>query len=162
MDTSRVEKRRERYPFSIIWGRAREALDCDVLRIIGCSLSRNDWHLVSLLYTTQKLNVHRKEYDIELIDYFDKGKEISENYSYLRFHLISEIKEVRKYVIKSFDLDSTSEEKLSKEIERLLTNKQNNILDIWLRAKGEGLINRGIPMTTKNNYFQNFINEVTK
>ncbi|MFH0766828.1 MAG: SIR2 family protein, partial [Bacillota bacterium] len=28
-----VEKRKERYPFSIIWGRAKEILNCDVLRV---------------------------------------------------------------------------------------------------------------------------------
>jgi len=155
-----VEKRREKYPFSILWGRAKEVLNCDILRVIGCSLSRNDWQLVSLLYTTQKLNVHRKGYDIELIDYVDKGKEISGNYSYLRFCLISEIKEVREYLIKSFSLDSTAEEKLSKDIDRLLNNRQNNIFDIWLRAKGEDLKNRSIPITTKAAFFENYVNEV--
>lgn len=155
-----LEKRRERYPFSIIWGRAREVLNCDVLRVIGCSLSRNDWHLVSLLYTTQKLNVQKKEYDIELIDYFDEGDQISEYYPYLSFRLISEIKEVREYLINSFSLRSRSEAILSKQIEGLLSNKQNNILDIWLRAKGEDLIHQNIEMTTPKNYFENFIKEV--
>lgn len=155
-----VEKRQERYPFSIIWGRAREALDCDVLRVIGCSLSRNDWQLVSLLYTTQKLNIHKKAYDIELIDYFDKGKEIRGRYSYLRFSLISEIKEVRDYLIKSFSLDSAAGDKLSKDIEELLSDKKNNIFDIWLRAKGEDLKNRNIPIKTSATFFENYINEV--
>lgn len=155
-----VEKRRERYPFSILWGRAKESLNCDILRVIGCSLSRNDWQLVSLLYATQKLNVRKEPYDIELIDYADQGKQISENYSYLRFRLISEITEVRDYLIKSFSLDSTVEEKLSKEIESLLSNRKTNILDIWLKAKGEDLKNRDIQITTPKGFFENYINEV--
>lgn len=165
-----LEKKRERYPFSVIWGRAREVLDCDVLRVIGCSLSRNDWHLVSLLYTTQKLNAQKKEYDIELIDYLEEAKRIRDNYPYLRFRLISEIKEVKEYLINSFASPTKSkhklsekklsEKKLSKEINRLLRNKQNNILDIWLRAKGEDLINKDIEITTPKRYFENFIKEV--
>ena len=157
-----LEKRRERYPFSIIWGRAREVLDCDVLRVIGCSLSRNDWHLVSLLYTTQRLNVHKKEYDIELIDYLDEGKRIKDDYPYLRFRLISEIKEVRTYLLNSFSLHSISQKQLSEEINRLLGAKQNNILDIWLRAKGEDLKAQTPPisMTTETNIFANYMNEV--
>lgn len=45
-----IEKEREGYPFSLLWGNAYELLDCDVLRIIGCSLSQNDWGLTSLLF----------------------------------------------------------------------------------------------------------------
>ena len=57
-------------------------------------------------------------------------------------------------------MDSTAEEKLSKDIDRLLSNRQNNIFDIWLRAKGEDLKNRSIPITTKMAFFENYVNEV--
>lgn len=158
-----VEKRREKYPFSIIWGKAREMLDCDILRVIGCSLSRNDWELVSLLYTTQKLNINKRSYDIELIDYFDVGKEkIKKNYSYLSFRLISEIKEVRDFLIRSYLKDVTKEDKLSKAIENYLSqsNPTINIFETWLRSKGEDLKNRDIVISTPNKYFEKFINEV--
>ena len=52
-----VLKRREQYPFNLLWGKAKELLYCDILRVIGCSLSRNDWELVSLLQTTQKFEI---------------------------------------------------------------------------------------------------------
>ena len=44
----------------LIWDKARELLDCDVLRIIGSSLSMNDWELVSLVHTTQKLRKSKR------------------------------------------------------------------------------------------------------
>jgi hypothetical protein len=155
-----VEKRRERYPFSILWGKAKEVLNCDVLRIVGCSLSRNDWQLVSLLYTAQNLNVHKKDYDIELIDYYDEGEKIKKKYSYIRFRLISDIKEVREYLLKSFKVPPPAEEKLSKDIEGLLSNRTNNIFDIWLKAKGEALRDQNIPITSSTPFFTNYINGV--
>src|SRR5207249_3124295 len=47
-----IQKARDRYPFDVLWGLAREMLDCDVLRIVGCRLSPNDWDLISLLFST--------------------------------------------------------------------------------------------------------------
>lgn len=156
-----VEKKRERYPFNILWGRAREILDCDILRVIGCSLSRNDWHLVSLLHTTQQLTSHKKSYVIELINYLEIGTEIKEKkYPYLSFRVISDIKEVRNYLIKSYTLKDTGEDKISSAINELLDNQKTNIFDIWLRAKGEDLIDRKIEITTPRKYFVNFIKDV--
>lgn len=157
-----VEKKRERYPFCILWGLAREILDCDILRIIGCSLSRNDWQLISLLYTTQQLTTQQKEYKIELIDYAGKGITIRKNYTYLNFRIITEIKEVSDYLVKSFSATPKGEEKLSAALEELLNNQKTNIFDIWLKAKGEDLKNRDVPITTEKRIFENYINEVTK
>ncbi len=155
-----VEKKREKYPFNILWGRAREILDCDILRIIGCSLSRNDWQLISLLYITQQLTTNKKEYIIELIDYSDVGREISQNYPYLSFRIISDIIEVRNYLIKSFATAPKGEDKLSLAIEELLTNRRNNVFDIWLKAKGSDLKEQNRDITTPTKIFENYINEV--
>ena len=92
-----VEKERTEYPFNILWGKAQELLDCDILRIIGCSLNRNDWHLVSLLYITQKLNTNKKEFIIELINHIDGCKIIKRNYAYLNIKKIEDIKEIREF-----------------------------------------------------------------
>ena len=52
-----VDKKRENYPFNYLWGQAVEnLLECDVLRVIGCSLSRNDWGMIPILYTIQRFN----------------------------------------------------------------------------------------------------------
>ena len=38
-------------PYAFIWNRALEILiECDALRVIGCSLSQNDAHLIDLLF----------------------------------------------------------------------------------------------------------------
>ena len=45
------------YPYNIVHGKAYELLlQCDILRVIGCTLSQNDLGLISLLFKTQ----HRK------------------------------------------------------------------------------------------------------
>ncbi|HZX48542.1 MAG: hypothetical protein A2Z47_05850 [Thermodesulfovibrio sp. RBG_19FT_COMBO_42_12] len=155
-----VEKRRERYPFSLLWDRARELLDCDILRVVGCSVSRNDWHLVSLLYTTQKLNTAKKPYIIELINYFDAGKLIEDGYPYLSFRNISQIPEVRDYLIKSYSLKHKEENTLSKAIEEHLSSSNMNVLDMWLKAKGEALIARNVEISTKKMIFKNYIKGV--
>jgi hypothetical protein len=114
---------------------------------------------VSLLHTTQKLNIRKSDYDIELIDYHDQGKKTEDNYTYLRFRLISDIKEVREYLTRSFSLDTSVEEKLSREIETLLSRRQNNIFDIWLRARGEYLQYHNVDISTKTNIFRDYISE---
>lgn len=158
-----IEKRREKYPFSILWGRAKEILNCDILRVIGCSLNRNDWQLVSLLYTTQKLNCNSNKYDIELIDYFNSGNGIKNNYSYLQFRLISEIKEVKYFIKKAYFPRLKEEAELTKSIENLLRteNKSNNIFDIWLKAKGEYLKDDGINFEKEAPIFYKYIYEVS-
>jgi hypothetical protein len=159
-----VEKKREKYPFNMLWGRAREVLDCDILRVIGCSLSRNDWQLISLLHTTQQLRSEGKGYNIELIDYHDAGKRVCDMYSYLSCRIVSEIKEVRNYLIPSFTAGGHVggvSLAMSKSIEELLNNPKTNIFDTWLKAKGEALKSDGVPITTPKKYFENFINEVT-
>ena len=56
-----VDKRTEYYPFNLLWGKAKEFLmNCDILRIVGCSLNRNDWALIPILYIIQKFNDNRK------------------------------------------------------------------------------------------------------
>lgn len=165
-----VEKHREKYPFNIIWGKAQELLDCDILRIVGCSLSRNDWHLVSLLYITQKLNRNGKEYIIEIINCpISEGEEtretwgeedISKKYPHLRIKQIYELREIKEFVL-------TSLYKLAPERERIeIDNKtisnylaKSNVFDIWLRAKGEDIKSRGIQLTTSSNIFRDYIEE---
>jgi hypothetical protein len=152
-----VEKHTEVYPFNIIWGKARELLDCETLRIVGCSLSRNEWHLVSMLYGTQKLNRMKREYDIEIISPPKTGNEIKEEYPHLRIKRIYEIKEVRDFVFKSlYKLDPASETKIDdKTVIEYLENK--NIFEIWLKAKGDDLVYSHISLETPKNIFSDFM-----
>lgn len=50
-----LNKEYDTYPYNLLQGKAEELLrECDVLRIIGCSLSQNDLRLLFLLFETQK------------------------------------------------------------------------------------------------------------
>ena len=74
---------------------------------------------------------------------------------------MSQIKEVRDFLIKGYSLKTLNEVELSKEIEVVLANKKNNIFDIWLRAKGESLKTAGIPLSTPQNIYKKYLDEVT-
>jgi len=156
-----VVKRREEYPFSVIWGRAKELMECDILRIVGCSLSRNDWELISLLYNTQKLRGDRDPYWIELIDYPDKCKDIKKGYTYLQIRPILDIPEFRDYLIKQYlSLSTTPRAVTEEDIESIgsyIAEEKQNIFCLWLQAKGDKLISDGIPITTSKNIFSRFI-----
>jgi len=154
-----VIKNRENYPFNILWGKARELLDCDILRIIGCSLSRNDWVLVSLLQFTQKFNSNRNPYSVEIIDYENIGKRKKEEYPYLKIKSILDIEEFRKYLGSDFSLTFANKEGRSKSLEDFVStsNSKLNIFELWLRWRGDFLKNKGIDIDTNKKYFKNFI-----
>lgn len=60
----------ERPVFGKIWKKAEKLLaDCDILRVIGCSLRKEDIHVLSLLFRSQirAVNSRRKPYQIELL-----------------------------------------------------------------------------------------------
>lgn len=156
-----VVKRREYYPFSLIWGRARELMECDILRIIGCSLSRNDWELISLLYTTQRLRTDGRSYKIELIDPPAACERIKEDYKYLDIHTILDIPVVRDYLIREYfprHAGKPVTEEIENELRQSITSDKYNIFAIWLRAIGEKLRDEGVSLAIGGgNYLDNFI-----
>jgi hypothetical protein len=68
-------------PYGFIWNRALEVLiECDKLRVIGCSLSQNDAHLIDLLF---KAHLERlRAFDMEIIDLQGAGDQIREHYGF--------------------------------------------------------------------------------
>jgi hypothetical protein len=68
-------------PYSSIWNRALAILiQCDTLRVIGCSLSQNDAHLVDLLF---KAHLERNsQLEMEVIAPVRAGETIRENYGF--------------------------------------------------------------------------------
>lgn len=68
-------------PYGFIWSRALEILiECDTLRVIGCSLSQNDAHLVDLLF---KAHLDKgAEFGIEIIASEESGEMIRANYGF--------------------------------------------------------------------------------
>jgi hypothetical protein len=70
-------------PYSFIWNRALDILtQCDSLRVIGCSLSANDVHLIDLLFKAQ-LERHQP-FDLEIIAPQPAGDNIKLNYGFFR------------------------------------------------------------------------------
>lgn len=69
-------------PYRFIWNEALEMLmECDALRVIGCSLSQNDLHLIELLF---QAHLERgAPFDIEVICQEREGTRVRGNYGFL-------------------------------------------------------------------------------
>ena len=87
-----IRKAKDRYPFNLVWGRARELLDCDVLRVVGCKLGPSDWDLISLLFSTRHSNSGRSNrYKVEIIDSPRHAERLQQDYPYLDVLSVLEI-----------------------------------------------------------------------
>ena len=104
-------------PYNFIWSRAFETLVlCDTLRVIGCSLNQNDVGLIELLF---KAHLERDSYfEIEIIDWQDKGDEIKNNYGF--FPGIIKPKDIEDSLIAD---------------EQIYDTGVGNPFKIWLKAK---------------------------
>lgn len=95
-----IQKAKDEYPFNLLWGRARELLDCDLLRIVGCRLGPNDWDLISLIFTTSHTNARRPEaYRVEVINSPSSAMSLRESHPYLDAQSILEQEPVGKRLI---------------------------------------------------------------
>ena len=136
-----IQKSKEQYPFNILWGSAREMLNCDVLRIIGCKLSPSDWDLISLLFTTRHDNITRDHpYSVEVIDHPAHANKLQKQFPYLDVHSILEIDGIGKQLIselirgspRSFeDLDEAEKGKV------FCLENDINWFRIWLEQMAE-------------------------
>lgn len=79
-----VFKELRNYPFNKLLGLSFELLSkCDVLRVIGCSLSQNDWRIISLIFNAQR-TCWNYCFEIQLIMTDKSGVEIKRNLGYLK------------------------------------------------------------------------------
>ena len=162
-----VVKRRDLYPFNIIWGKAKELLEVDLLRIIGSSLSRNDWELISLIYSTQRLRTDGKPpYSIELIDYYDVADDIQKRYPYLNMKTMWKLDEVQKHITDIYlpefiEVGTAPEERIEEIAKEYYSSEESkeNIFTFWLKAKGDTLIDKNISLETPLGYFKDFVTE---
>lgn len=80
--TPGINKNYLQLPYNFVWGRALEILiECDVLRVIGCSLSQNDVGLVDLLFKAHQAK--RGPFEIELIDFDPDNNKVEAIYGFL-------------------------------------------------------------------------------
>ena len=139
-----IQKLKGGYPFNMLWGRARELLNCDILRVIGCRLGSNDWDLISLLFTTRHARLDGEPYTIEVIDSPEHTRHLQNEFPYLEVQSL-------------FDLDPVGE-RIVGELSGVgapiplssLTSGQRNTLDeavqkgrnwflVWLKHMAEHL-----------------------
>lgn len=107
-------------PYNFVWGRALELLlECDILRVVGCSLSQNDIGIVDLLF---KAHIGRDEpYLLQVIDFDPKGNRIKEHLGF--FPRIERATEIEGRLIS----DATIQDNTT----------GSNPFKIWLKAKIE-------------------------
>ena len=154
-----IQKAKDRHPFNLLWGLAREMLDCDVLRVIGCRLSPNDWDLISLLFTTRHTKEPPSTYRIEVIgppssvhkpshDKWDKWpnhKSLQKDYPYLEIRSILEVEDIGKQLIgdqlggKPREFRTLTEE----ERDKLLGEMDENWFRLWLMHKAKDIRAKG-------------------
>jgi SIR2-like domain len=83
-----VLKESKQYPFNKLIALAYELLSkhCDVLRVIGSSLTQNDWNILSLVFNAQRHNMFlgREPFPIQLIMPQKDGLAIEKTSTYLK------------------------------------------------------------------------------
>jgi hypothetical protein len=121
-----VLKESKNYPFNKISGLAYEILSrrCDVLRIIGSSLTQNDWNILCLIFNAQRHRElrHRDPLRIEFIMSRSGGEDIQGSCSYLK---------------NTFPINHLSEGDFSGYEEDMLPadSELRNAFAYWLREK---------------------------
>lgn len=153
-----LDKKKETYPFNILWGKAFEYLmSCNILRVVGCSLSRNDWGLIPLIYTALRLSEKKKTFEIEIIDFVDIGEKVGRDYPYLNIKSTIEINEFKNYLIDVYTLSAS--DPIPEYIKSDMSSdasKKVNIFEWWLKSKRFDLQSEGIDISTRKKYFENF------
>ena len=143
-----IRKAKERYPFNLLWGMARDVLNCDVLRVIGCRLGPSDWDLISLLFGTRHAHRDRElAYSIEIIDSPENAARLQKDYPYLGVKSLFEIDtlDVGRNLVGeflssapcSYDALSVAETERLREVVEHRGNE--NWFRRWLVQMGEGL-----------------------
>ena len=136
-----IQKDKQRYPFAVIWGLAREVLSCDVLRIIGCRLGGNDWDLISLLFTSIHVQAPYKRYTVEVVDSPKAVMHLGDALPYLEPCSILDLEDIGRQLV------SESSGGPPRDFGDLEADAQENVLEgfgphanwfeIWLRQKAE-------------------------
>lgn len=120
-------------PYNYIWSRAMEILTkCDILRVIGCSLSQNDLHLIDLLF-----KAHLEKGDaflIEIIGRNSTGEEIQKNYGF--FPGIKTLTQIGDHKAGYKD-----------EVPLVSEPSPDNAFYTWLKYKADNMLKKNIKNT---------------
>lgn len=155
-----TNKSKADYPFSSIWNTAREILNCDILRIIGCSLSRNDWLLITLIHDAQVLR-EGSRLKIQLLDYPEHAFNLYKNLPYLDIEYIPFDKSFIEFCDNLYSItipQNRFSEYSSEDIKQLDSEfSDKNMFHLWLEERGYYLKNRErLDLATKKHFFEKF------
>jgi len=137
-----VLKESKNYPFNKISALAYEILAkrCDVLRIVGSSLTQNDWNILCLIFNAQRHRelVRKGAFLIELIMSPESGEEIQASCSYLK---------------NTLPINSLSDGDFSDYEKEIPPDSElNNVFAYWLKEKINHHVGRkefdGLPLTS--------------
>ena len=121
-------------PYNFIWGRAYELLvDCDILRVVGCSMNQNDIGLIDLLFKAH--NQRQEAFEIQIIDFqpLNGHHQIKNNYGFLP--KIVEPKAIEGTLIPEESIGTPE--------------KGDNPFRIWLEAKARKMVKPHVLKKTK-------------
>lgn len=123
-----ITKESKNYPFNKIAAMAYELLAkrCDVLRVIGSSLTQNDWNVISLIFNAQRhREIHGETaFRIELIVPQKDGLDVSKQCAYLK-----------NLTPIGFLSEGEFDEYKEEEEEEKIPGEMKNIFAYWLKQK---------------------------
>jgi hypothetical protein len=138
-----IRKAKGKYPFNMIWGTALDVLECDILRLVGCNLSPNDWDLVSLVFSSKYSHALKRPLDVQVIGRPEDAEAIRHRHPYLFVHSLLELPDVGRSIV----LDATGRDVSFAELtdaERaaaVLRLADFNAFEYWLAQRAEYMEN---------------------
>lgn len=136
-----IRKAKDRYPFNSLWGAAMDLLDCEIVRIVGCNLSSNDWDLVSLLFSTKYAHATADPFEIEIIGSPSTARRIQERFPYLLVRSIFEATHVGpSIIVETIGTMATYSDLTPDERKRAMDDfAKDNVFEYWLVQMAEYL-----------------------
>lgn len=154
-----IRKTKDRYPFNTLWGMARDVLDCDVLRIIGCNLGPNDWDLVSLIFGSKFAHRTRSPMEIEVIGSIEAARTIAERFPYLRVKSVFEINEIGDSMLAELLGRNVQYSTLTDSDRRAAEDRlPKNAFQFWLIHKAEH-VTIEVGTRSASGRFQSFVDD---
>jgi hypothetical protein len=141
-----IQKAKGSYPFTLLWGQARELLACDVLRVVGCRLTSNDWDLISMLFITQHSPSRRAPYDIEIIDFPSGVAELRDRFPFLQVKAMPELEVIGDAIVAETiggaprPYSGLSDIEMKRVVDGMA--KISNPFQYWLKHKAEEMFQR--------------------
>ena len=157
-----LRKPKNDYPFNAIWGLARDLLNCDILRIVGCNLGPNDWDLVSLLFSTRYTHATAAPYRIEVIAEYETVQRIRELFPYLEVLWLPDLPRVGEQIVGELlggkprrfaELSGRAQETVISKARQSIGNP----FSYWLTQMGEAVATDLPSLATASGVFEQFV-----